>query len=243
MRFLESYNMKDNAVTLKIAIDGPGGAGKSTLAKGLAERLGFAYVDTGAIYRTVGFAARRRGIDPNDAAAVAELLKDIRLEARFEGGRQDMYLDGEFLGDRIREHEISYYASAVSAIPAVRAYLFDMQRSIAVKNNVIMDGRDIGTVILPDAQLKIFLTATAEERAARRTRELIEKGQSADYAQILADIRERDSRDSNREIAPLKSADDALMFNNTGLTPEQSLARLLDIVKERLGISEVADEK
>ncbi len=231
--------MMDKKNTLKIAIDGPGGAGKSTLAKGLAKKLGFAYVDTGAIYRTVGFAARARGIAPDDVSAVSAMLKDIKVEARFEGGRQNMYLDGKFLGDRIREHEISHYASAVSAIPAVREYLFDMQRSIADENNVIMDGRDIGTVILPDAQLKIFLTATAEERAMRRTRELEEKGQPADYAQILADIKERDERDSSRAIAPLKAADDAILFNNSGYTPEQSLAEALEIVKDRLGISEV----
>ena len=230
--------MKDKKITLKIAIDGPGGAGKSTLAKGLAKKLGFAYVDTGAIYRTVGFSARARGIAPDDATAVSAMLKDIKVEARFEGGRQDMYLDGEFLGDRIREHEISHYASAVSAIPAVREYLFDMQRSIADENNVIMDGRDIGTVILPDAQLKIFLTATAEERAERRTRELEEKGQKADYAQILADIKERDERDSSRAIAPLKAADDAILFNNSGYTPEQSLSEALAIVKDKLGVQE-----
>lgn len=225
--------------TLKIAIDGPGGAGKSTLAKALSKKLGFAYVDTGAIYRTVGFAARERGIAPDDAATVTEMLGQIKVEAKFEDGRQDMYLDGEFLGDRIREHDISHYASAVSAIPAVREYLFDMQRSIADENNVIMDGRDIGTVILPDAQLKIFLTATSEERAMRRTKELIEKGQSAVYEQILADIKERDERDSSREVAPLKPAEDAILFNNTGYTPEQSLEALLVIVRDKLGVEEV----
>lgn len=235
--------MMDKNITMKIAIDGPGGAGKSTLAKALAKKLGFAYVDTGAIYRTVGYAARSKGIAPDDASAVSAMLKDIKVEAKFEDGRQDMYLDGEFLGDRIREHEISHYASAVSAIPAVREYLFDMQRSIADANNVIMDGRDIGTVILPDAQLKVFLTATAEERAMRRTNELIEKGQKADYEQVLADIKERDDRDSNRAIAPLKPADDAIMFNNTGFTPAQSLAKLLEIVKDKLGVSEVQYEK
>ncbi len=235
--------MMDKNITMKIAIDGPGGAGKSTLAKALAKKLGFAYVDTGAIYRTVGFAARSKGIAPDDSEAVSDMLKDIKVEVKFEGGRQDMYLDGEFLGDRIREHEISHYASAVSAIPAVREYLFDMQRSIADENNVIMDGRDIGTVNLPDAQPKIFLTATAEERAMRRTNELIEKGQQADYEQVLADIKERDERDSSRAIAPLKAADDAILFNNTGYTPEQSLAELLEIAKDKLGVREVQYEK
>ncbi len=236
MRFLEYYIMMGKINTLKIAIDGPGGAGKSTLAKNLARKLGFAYVDTGAIYRTVGFAARQKGIAPDDAPAVSAMLKDIKVEAKFENGRQDMYLDGEFLGDRIREHEISHYASAVSAIPAVREYLFDMQRSIADENNVIMDGRDIGTVILPDAQLKIFLTATAEERAERRTAELTEKGQPADYAQVLADIKERDERDSSRAIAPLKAADDAILFNNSGFEPEESLAYVLKLVEDKLGV-------
>ncbi len=236
MRFLESYIMMGKINTLKIAIDGPGGAGKSTLAKNLARKLGFAYVDTGAIYRTVGFAARSNGIAPDDASAVSAMLKSIKVEAKFEGGRQDMYLDGEFLGDRIREHEISHYASAVSAIPAVREYLFDMQRSIADENNVIMDGRDIGTVILPDAQLKIFLTATAEERAERRTAELAEKGQPADYEQVLADIKERDERDSSRAIAPLKAADDAILFNNSGFEPEESLAYVLKLVEDKLGV-------
>ena len=231
--------MMDKKTTLKIAIDGPGGAGKSTLAKALSKKLGIAYVDTGAIYRTVGFAARERGIKPDDAAAVTDMLGEIKVEAKFEGGRQDMYLNGEFLGERIRENEISHYASAVSAIPAVRNYLFDMQRSIADANNVIMDGRDIGTVILPDAQLKVFLTATPEERAMRRTDELIEKGQSVSYEQILADIKERDERDSSRAVAPLKPAEDAILFNNTGYTPEQSLEKLLQIVKDKLGIAEV----
>ncbi len=235
--------MSDNAVTLKIAIDGPGGAGKSTLAKNLAAKLGFAYVDTGAIYRTVGYAARREGIAPDDAIGVADMLDRILVEARFEDGHQYMYLDGECLGDKIREHEISHYASAVSAIPRVREYLFDMQRSIAEKNNVIMDGRDIGTVILPDAQLKIFLTASAEERAERRTLELRQKGQDADYEKILADIIERDTRDSERAVAPLKPADDAVLLNNSGYTPEQSLAAVMAIVADKLGISEAIDEE
>ena len=228
---------------IQIAIDGPGGAGKSTISKAVAAKLGIVYVDTGALYRTVGYYVRSQNLDPKDRAAVSACLPNISIEVRYVDGAQHVFLNGEDLGDRIRTPEMSMYASAVSAIPAVREYLFDMQRSIADANNVIMDGRDIGTVILPDAQLKVFLTATPEERAMRRTNELIEKGQAADYEQVLADIKERDDRDSNRAVAPLKPADDAILFNNTGYTPEQSLAELLEIVKDKLGITEVLYEK
>lgn len=221
---------------INIAIDGPSGAGKSTLAKAIAKELNISYVDTGAIYRTVGFAARREGIEPTDRAAVAAMLAHITVEARFEGGAQYMYLDGECLGERIREHEISHYASAVSAIPEVREFLFDMQRDIAAKNSVVMDGRDIGTVILPDADVKIFLSASANDRAERRYKELLERGQSADFEKILVDIKERDARDSSRDIAPLRPADDAVLLDNSGFSAEESLAAALAILKEKLSL-------
>ena len=230
-----------NKKHLNIAIDGPSGAGKSTLAKAIAKKMNISYVDTGAIYRTVGYAARREGIEPTDRNAVCALLPRIKVEARFENGTQHMYLDGEDLGERIREHEISHYASAVSAIPEVRQFLFDMQRSIADKNSVVMDGRDIGTVILPNADVKIFLVATAHDRAERRYKELLERGQSAVFEKILADIKERDARDSSRDIAPLKPADDAILLDNSGFTPEESLDEALRMIEDKLnggGINE-----
>ena len=185
-----------------IALDGPSGAGKSTLAKLLAEALGFVYVDTGAIYRTVGLCAFRKGVAPTDPERVAELLPELHLEMRYEAdGLQHMYLDGEDVTQEIRRHEISRYASLVSAIPAVRAFLLDRQRELARHNNVIMDGRDIGTVVLPHADIKIFLTATAEDRARRRYEELTQRGQKLDFAVVLRDIRERDEQDSRRAAA------------------------------------------
>ena len=227
-----------------VAIDGPAGAGKSTIAKAVSKKLGYIYIDTGALYRTVGLNALRLGVDiQNDEEVASTLTDELSVELKFVDGEQRMFLNGEDVSLAIRSPEASMAASRVSAVPAVRKYLFDLQKNLAKSNNCIMDGRDIGTVILPDAQLKVFLTATAEERAMRRTNELIEKGQNADYEQVLADIKERDDRDSNRAIAPLKPADDAIMFNNTGFTPEQSLAKLLEIVKDKLGISEVQYEK
>ena len=225
-----------NKKHLNIAIDGPSGAGKSTLAKAIAKKMNISYVDTGAIYRTVGYAARREGIEPTDRNAVCALLPRIKVEARFENGTQYMYLDGECLGERIREHEISHYASAVSAIPEVREFLFDMQRDIAAKNSVVMDGRDIGTVILPDADVKIFLSASANDRAERRYKELLERGQSADFEKILVDIKERDARDSSRDIAPLRPADDAVLLDNSGFSAEESFAAALAILKEKLSL-------
>ena len=225
-----------NKKHLNIAIDGPSGAGKSTLAKAIAKKMNISYVDTGAIYRTVGYAARRAGIESTDRAAVCALLPRISVEARFEDGAQYMYLDGENLGERIREHEISHYASAVSAIPEVRQFLFDMQRSIAAQNSVVMDGRDIGTVILPNADVKIFLVATAHDRAERRYKELLERGQSAVFEKILADIEERDARDSSRDVAPLKPAEDAVLLDNSGFTPDESLAAVLKILDEKLNL-------
>jgi len=215
---------------INIAIDGPGGAGKSTLAKAVAAKLNINYVDTGAIYRTVGYAARRAGIAPDDAEKVVELLAKIKVELKFEDGHQHMYLDGEDLGDKIREHIISDYASKVSAIPAVRSFLLETQRNTAASVSTIMDGRDIGTVILPGADVKIFLTASAEKRARRRVLELRERGQECDYESVLADMIERDKRDSERTVAPLRAAEDAVLLDNSDLDIEGTLSAVLEIV-------------
>lgn len=218
-----------------IAIDGPSGAGKSTLAKMIAEELRFLYVDTGAIYRTVGLYAQKNDVDPRDADAVTALLDSIKIEmSHGDDGLQHMYLNGEDVTTDIRQHEISAYASAVSAIPQVRAFLLEMQRSFARTNNVVMDGRDIGTVVLPDAQVKIFLTADPEDRARRRYEELLQRGQQADYDTVLKDLIQRDYNDSHRESAPLKQADDAILLDTTGNTLEQSYELVLNTVKGQL---------
>lgn len=218
-----------------IAIDGPSGAGKSTMAKRLAAELNFLYVDTGAIYRTVGLYAFRKGIAPEDGPAVEGLLPEVDIGMSYGGdGLQHMTLNGEDVTDAIRQHEISHYASAVSAIPAVRAFLLEMQRKFARENDVIMDGRDIGTVVLPDADLKIYLTADAEDRAHRRYLELLERGQQAEYEQVLKDVRERDSRDMNRETAPLRQAEDAVLVDTTGIGLEESFRMMLRLIRERL---------
>ena len=217
-----------------IAIDGPSGAGKSTLARRLARELSFLYVDTGAIYRTVGLAVRRQGIDPADADAVASLLPVLDIAMGYgEDGLQHMTLNGEDVTEAIRENEISAYASKVAAIPAVRDFLLEMQRRAAREHDVIMDGRDIGTVVLPQADLKIYLTAAAEARAERRFRELLERGQQADFDQVLAEVIERDRRDTEREIAPLRRAGDAVMADTTDLDLEGSFRLLLGLVRER----------
>ena len=218
-----------------IAIDGPAGAGKSTLARKLAKEFGYLYVDTGAIYRTVALKAHRAGVDPARAEQVEPLLSamDIRMDYD-DHGEQCMYLDGENVSKAIREHHVSALASKVSAIPAVRAFLLDFQRKQARENNVIMDGRDIGTVVLPGADVKIFLTASPEARAQRRTLELQEKGQQADYEVILRDIIARDEQDANRPIAPLKQAEDAVLVDTTSLDLEQSLEALISAAKEGL---------
>ena len=218
-----------------IAVDGPSGEGKSTLAKLLARELGFLYVDTGAIYRTVGLKAYREGVDPEDGAAVTALLPGLDIDMKYGGdGLQHMYLDGEDVTDSIRQHAISRYASCVSAIPAVRAFLLDRQRALARENDVIMDGRDIGTVVLPQADVKIFLTAAPEDRARRRYEELRQRGQEADYASVLRDILQRDEQDTSRAAAPLRQAEDALLVDTTGNSLEKSLGVLLDTIKERL---------
>ncbi|MCH5300041.1 MAG: (d)CMP kinase [Ruminococcus sp.] len=220
---------------IAIAIDGPAGAGKSTIAKLAAKELNFIYVDTGALYRTVGLAATKNNVEPKTSVQVDELLSKIKVELTFNHkNEQIVLLDGEDVSSQIRTPEASMMASAISAVPAVRAYLLDLQRNIAKTNNVIMDGRDIGTVVLPDAQIKIFLSADPEDRAKRRYDELVEKGMDVKYEDILADVIERDYNDSHREIAPLKPAEDSIMVNTTGNTLEQSVELLIGIMKENM---------
>ena len=214
---------------IRIAIDGPGGAGKSTVARAVAAKLGIVYVDTGALYRTVGLFVKQAGISPDDASAVAACLGDITLEIKYLDGTQHVFLNGEDTGDSIRTPEMSTYASKVSAIPAVRAFLLDTQRSIAATNSVIMDGRDIGTVILPNAEVKIFLTASEECRAMRRYKELVGKGQTVTYEEVLADMRERDGRDSSREVAPTAKAEDATLLDNSDMTFEETVEAIVSL--------------
>ena len=228
---------------VSIAIDGPSGAGKSTLARRCAAAFGFLYADTGAIYRTVGLAAIRAGIDRRSGAAVEALLPDLKIEMKYnEEGEQRMLLNGEDVSDMIRMPEVSLAASDVSALPAVRTFLMEMQRSLARNHSVIMDGRDIGTVVLPDADLKIFLTASAEERARRRVSQLLDKGICEDYVKVLAEIRYRDEQDMNRETAPLKQADDAVLLDTTSLSFEESFAALSQLILERFCIRQAEKE-
>lgn len=218
-----------------IAIDGPSGAGKSTMAKHLAEKLGFLYVDTGAIYRTLGLFALKNGVDPQVKEEVIPLLSQVSLRMAYgEDGLQHMYLGEEDVTSGIRRPEVSTAASKISAIPEVRAFLLDMQRDLAKTNNVIMDGRDIGTVVLPHADAKIFLVASAEARAQRRHAELIQRGMETDYETVLHDILERDARDSGRETAPLKQAEDAVLVDTTYYSLEESFELLLRKVQELL---------
>ncbi len=223
--------------TIRVAIDGPSGAGKSTLAKAAAAALGFLYVDTGAIYRTVGLSARDQGVDPGDETAVAAMLPSLRVELRYdEAGQQRMLLNGRDVSEEIRLPEISRYASAVSALPVVRAYLMETQRELARKHDVIMDGRDIGTVVLPGAEVKVFLTASAQVRAERRCRELEERGTPQPFEEVLRDIEDRDFRDTHREAAPLRRAEDAALLDTSALDFRQSLEALLEIIRERTGL-------
>ena len=219
---------------VNIAIDGPAGAGKSTIAKSVSKELGFIYVDTGALYRTVGLNALRFGLNTKSAAEVLPTLENIKVSLRFVGGEQRVFLGDEDVSAAIRQNEVSMAASDVSAIPEVRAFLFDLQRNIAKENNCIMDGRDIGTVVLPDAKIKIFLTASAEARAERRFKELREKGQSVDFNVLLEEIKQRDYQDSHREIAPLKQAEDAILVDTTNVGLEDAINLVLTTVKERL---------
>ena len=217
-----------------VAIDGPAGAGKSTLARKLAEKLGFLYVDTGAIYRTVALKALWEKADPADPAQVVPLLEGLEIHVGYEDGVQKMYLEGEDVSAAIRRHKVSGAASQVSAIPEVRSFLLEFQRKLARESSVVMDGRDIGTVVLPNADAKIFLTAAPEARARRRLLELEQRGAAADFDTILRDIKERDYQDEHRPIAPLKQAADAVLLDTTDLDLGLSVSRLLALVKEKM---------
>lgn len=220
----------------QIAIDGPSGAGKSSLAKALARKLGFIYVDTGALYRTIGYYAASRGANTEVAEEVVRLLPEISLSLAYENGTQTVILNGESVGDRIRTPEASMQASNVSKIPEVRAFLLDTQRNIAEKNSVIMDGRDIGTVILPNADVKIFLVSSFETRAERRVKELREKGIETSYQEVLADMIARDKQDSTRAIAPAVPAEDAVHLDNSLLTFEGTVEAAMAIISSRIPV-------
>ena len=218
-----------------IALDGPAGAGKSSIAKRAAAALDFIYVDTGALYRTIGLAASRRGVEPAASPEVEELLGQITVDLTFnDEGEQVVLLDGEDVSGLIRTPEASMMASKISAVPAVRAYLLDLQRNMAKTHNVIMDGRDIGTVVLPDAQVKIFLTASPEARAERRYKELVEKGMDVKYDDILQAVITRDYNDTHRETSPLKPAEGCVMVDTTELDFEQSIEKIISVIKERI---------
>ena len=221
---------------VSVAIDGPAGAGKSTLARRLAAELGYIYVDTGAMYRAIGLYALRAGKDPKDNAAVDALLPEIELRLVSIAGEQHIYLKDEDVSTAIRTEQAGMAASAVGANPAVRAFLLDLQRSMAKKQDVLMDGRDIGTVVLPDATVKIFLTAAPEVRAMRRCRELEQRGTPQPYEQVLRDIVDRDWADSHRDIAPLCKAEDAVELDTGALTFDESLRLLLDTIRRRAGL-------
>jgi cytidylate kinase len=218
---------------ITIAIDGPAGAGKSTIAKAVSRELGCLYVDTGAMYRAIGLFAVENGLDPKDAEALIPRLPEAVVTLAYEEDGQHIYLNERDVSQRIREPEMGMAASAVSAIPAVRAYLLELQRGMARRHSVVMDGRDIGTVVLPEANIKIFLTASVEERARRRYEEHLAKGEEISYTKVLQDMQERDHNDSTRAAAPLKQAADAVLVDTTGLDLAQSIQRILAVVRER----------
>ena len=219
---------------LKIAIDGPSGAGKSSVAKAVAKKMSIVYVDTGALYRTIGLFMTENAISSTDKDAVIAALPRISIELKYVDGKQIILLNGNEVGDNIRTPEIAMAASNVSALPEVRAFLLDTQRDLAKKNSVIMDGRDIGTVILPDAEVKIFLTASPEARAKRRYDELLAKGQTVNYDEIYKGMVERDKNDSTRAVAPCVPAPDAVYLDNSNLTPEETVDAVIKIVKKNL---------
>ena len=219
-----------------IAIDGPAGAGKSTMARRVAKELGYQYVDTGAIYRTVGYHMWMMGIGPRDADGIRRLIDEVNVQIEYApDGVQHMILNGHDVTDEIRTAQMAIYASGVSAQPVVREFLLDMQRELARQHNVVMDGRDIGTVVLPDADVKIFLTASDTVRARRRFLELQEKGEKTSFEQVLSDLRQRDKQDSTRAIAPLRCAHDAVTLDTSEQTVEESVAAMLAIIREKLG--------
>ena len=220
-----------------IAIDGPSGSGKSSVAKAVSARLGFLYVDTGAIYRTVGVFAKRNGIDPHDEETLGKNLDKVDIKIKWIDGTQHVFLSDEDVSDEIRLPEMSMYASAVSALGKVRAFLLQMQRDFAKTNNVIMDGRDIGTVVLPDADVKIFMYATAEARAQRRYKELLEKGKDVTYEDVLSDMIERDKNDSSRALAPCKPAEDAIMLDNSEMNLEENIEKVLELINEKIDVA------
>ena len=219
---------------ISVAIDGPSGAGKSTLAKRLAKELGYLYVDTGAMYRSIGLFALRQGVDPKDEAAVTALLPQIQIELRYVNGAQRVLLCGEDVSEAIRAEEVGMATSAVSAHPPVRAFLLELQRGMARTHDLLMDGRDIGTVILPNASVKIFLTASAEARATRRFRELQEKGVDTDFETVLEDIRRRDYQDSHRATAPLRQAEDAVLVDTSEMDLDESFQALKSLILSRV---------
>ena len=219
---------------VSIAIDGPAGAGKSTMARACAKELGYLYVDTGAIYRTVGYYMRLMGVGPKDKDGIARLIDEVNIDIRYEDGVQHMILNGADVTGEIRTPEISMYASGVSAQPCVRAFLLDMQRQLARTHNVVMDGRDIGTAVLPNAPLKVYLTASAHVRALRRWKEQTEKGQTADLAKIEEDINERDYQDMHREHSPLVQAEDAVLVDSSEMTIDEVVEKILSLARERM---------
>lgn len=219
---------------ISVAIDGPSGAGKSSMARRLAADLGYTYVDTGAMYRAIGLYARRAGADTKNADAVAALLPQIQLDIRLQDGAQHILLNGEDVTEAVRAEEIGMAASDVSAHPAVRTFLLDTQRNLAASRDVLMDGRDIGTVVLPNATVKIYLTASADARARRRLAELLEKGKQTDYATVLADIEQRDYQDTHRAVAPLRQAEDAVLVDTSNIGIEESFALLKKTILEHI---------